>query len=591
MNKRFSNRNGFTLCGYPAFMLCVFLINVPFLWAQQEPDPRDLVVMLEWKDPYGGEGRGAGIIINQNEQETLIVTAKHNLLDLGQEANSNFTVEFRPMPGQKAPAEALPDFSTHDIGLLRVAAENAVEILGTSVPKEILNLNTQAQEEEKVFVVGYGGGVPWSHTLRPEPAQRVSVAEIQIQSQAEDKGQSGGGVFDQDWALMGMIIDLKHPVARALPIELVIDEVRRTKYGVLLESSPEADQQAARRTLAKRNIPWSVEGVANALTASDVETLRLFSKSGIEPGMLLEALGSQASEGKSVARIFFERSKGKQEVMEWLQKALAQGLDPNAAIKSQYYQQEGLLNAAVRAGNSQAVKVLVKGGASPHAYQDLWFTEYEVTRFLQPFNAILEHEIFSRNEKKEIMELFMERGAIIPEVVGYKNRSYRTYQPKAVKQLLDKAPSLVGIDLAPNATHHAQKRVCEYATKRDGFDWCAWEKKLPKRIWATNSKETFLDFSSLELLGLINVLNGKGYFMGVEEYAYRAAYDLVEVSSDMQIWHVYRYMQPGAGMGHCQDGRRDCWRRVSMTYYPKKTQMMVKDYYPYQTSKSHDLNK
>ena len=551
---------------------------------QQPADPRDLVVMLDWKKLYGDAHQGAGIIINQSDEETLIVTAKHNLLDLeAGEINTDITVKFRPKPGHKAPAEVVHLSSQYDVGLLRVAAEDAVPVLGATVPAEVLNLEMKRQED--VFVVGHGGGAPWFHTLTPEPARWVSMAEIQIESQAQKQGQSGGGVFDPGWALVGMITELEPPIARALPIALVLDEVRRTRYGVLLAPSAAATQDDARRTLAGRNISWSVAGVADALTAVDVEVLGLFVQGGVEPGMIIEALGSEASGGTSVAQVFFERAKHNAEAIEWLRDALAQGLDPNAAVKGGYYEREGLLHAAVRAGNAQAVTTLVEGGASPHAYQDLWFTPYPITRFLLPFHYVVTHETFSQEEKQAILELFLANGGIIPDTTGLKR--YR--QVRAVQDLLAKAPSHAGVDLTPRTTQYERTRVCEYASERDDFDWCAWAEALPRQIRVEPGKKGYYDFWHLELLGLMNVVNGKAYFMGMEESAHMPGYDVVEVSADALRWNVYRYMNPGAGMGHCKesaDGYQpdECWRRISMTYQPEQDRMMVVDYYPYQVS-------
>ena len=42
----------------------------------QQPDPRNLVVMLEWRDHRGETHRGAGVILDQNAQGTLIDPAR-----------------------------------------------------------------------------------------------------------------------------------------------------------------------------------------------------------------------------------------------------------------------------------------------------------------------------------------------------------------------------------------------------------------------------------------------------------------------------------------------------------------------------------
>ena len=93
------------------------------------------------------------------------------------------------------------------------------------------------------------------------------------------------------------------------------------------------------------------------------------------------------------------------------------------------------------------------------------------------------------------------------------------------------------------------------------------------------------DFWHLDLVGLIGVVDGKAYFLGLEKETYGEPISLVEVSRDMRAWRVYRYMSPQAAMGFCKevDGQRPdrCWRRINMTYDPTNRRMMVEDYYPY----------
>jgi hypothetical protein len=88
----------------------------------------------------------------------------------------------------------------------------------------------------------------------------------------------------------------------------------------------------------------------------------------------------------------------------------------------------------------------------------------------------------------------------------------------------------------------------------------------------------------------LNVVDGKAYLMGVERESYHPGFTVVEISRDMRLWRVYRFMSPAAAMGLCREDtggfrRDDCWRRISMTYDPGQQRMMVEDFYPYRASR------
>jgi Caspase domain len=346
----------------------------------------------------------------------------------------------------------------------------------------------------------------------------------------------------------------------------------------------------ARRTLTERSVAWSTSGLASALTAVDVDVLDLFFKGGVEAGMIIEALGSQASDSRPIAEAFFERAKGNKAAVGWLGAVLDRGLDPNATIKGAYYKKEGLLNSAIRAGNAEAAEMLLDKGASPHAYQELWLTPSSIARFVLPFNAVIEHESLTLEEKGRIIKRYVDKGAIVPNA-GTPWRFGGTSHTQAL-EALSKSESRAGVKLTPTSSPKAQSQpICSHASKRDRFDWCVFSSTLPTRIWTEPAKgeKIYHDFYRLETLGLMNVIDGKAYLLGIERESNGPGLAVVEVSRDARTWRVYRHMSPGAGMGLCQsDGKGPvpdkCWRRVSMTYDPGKRQMMVEDHYPYHIS-------
>ncbi|MBU2676467.1 MAG: serine protease [Gammaproteobacteria bacterium] len=575
-------------CAIGSLVLLSMVAGDP-AWSQVPADPRNLVVMMKFRDGTGAVSNGAGIIIDQNEQRTLIATAGHNLRDELSELHTNFEVFFYTDPGRGFSAQAVPDIiSDYDFGLVIVDAQNTPDILGAGRAADVIGLDSILSDSEKVFVVGYGGGLAWKHGLMPDPVRRISVAELQIESNAQLPGQSGGGVFNQDWSLIGMIYEVEANMAKALPISVVLDEVRNSKFSVGLQADPLAMQKRARRNLADRRIDWSSSAIADALSTADIEVLELFSRANVELEKITEALGMTSSRGSSVARAFFDRSNGNNEAIRWLNGELRRGLDANATVKGDYYESEGLLILAVRAGNAAAVKALVEGGASPHAFQDIWFTYYSILRFLSPSYSVYVSDAFSLEEKQELLRLYSEHDVVIPGIEGFGGDAM--YQMKPFYEVLTNTRNLPGIDVMPSPTMCEKPRtsICETATERSGIDWCSISESLPKRVYLEPGGRSY-HFYDLHIIGFLNSEAGKGYFLGVEQLGHFKGPVLVEVSQDGTAWQLYMYMSPQAAMGHCRKDENDyvrenCWRRISMTLDRRNDRMMVENYYPYKIS-------
>ena len=178
--------------------------------------------MVKARTSQGETLLGAGIIISQTPQETLILTARHNLQETaGRDFYAGITVEFRTRPGRPVTAQPVQEsISRHDIALLRVPATDAPDVL--SAGAAVLAPRTVVDSViERVVAIGYGGGVAWYQAASPQRARRLSAAELEIETSSYMPGQSGGAVFTEDWALLGMIVEVTARSARALPIHFL----------------------------------------------------------------------------------------------------------------------------------------------------------------------------------------------------------------------------------------------------------------------------------------------------------------------------------------------------------------------------------
>lgn len=351
---------------------------------------------------------------------------------------------------------------------------------------------------------------------------------------------------------------------------------------------PRISSDVARRTLESRRVAWSAASIAGALSAVDSELLVLFLRAGAKPGLFLEALGGNASDGRSAAETFFGRAKGDVRAISWLRSVLAAGLDPNATIRGPYYASEGLLNAAVRAGNADAILALLDAGASPHAYQDLWLTSSPTARFLEPFDSIVNHDTLTETEKRSILERYLAAGAVWPDVGGLRTR--KSSQMMSLAKTREALEGRFGLSPAMSSSLALQGTLCERFSERDpATDWCAFVRTLPARVFVPpgESNKAYHDFWELRLQGLLNVVEGRAYLLGVEQKSESEGnLDVVEISRDGGSWRVYRYMGARAAMGHCHKDRNgfqpeQCWRRISMTYSAETNEMLVEGFYRY----------
>lgn len=346
----------------------------------------------------------------------------------------------------------------------------------------------------------------------------------------------------------------------------------------------QSDSERARRELAAIGVTVDVSGMANALVGSNIVQLDLLRRAGVTRIQLAEALRTTLDGGKrSVAQLFFQNSRNSPEVVGWLRKMLNAGLDPDLLVPHPYYEKEGMLIAAIRAGNAEAAMAIVEAGASPHAYQNLWFTQWPIPRFLFPYDSLLGEEKLSSQQKQKLAMAYQNAGATFLSLdkAGYTGNG----EPEAQLGLK--------INTAPGRCEHALRTpTCESATKRTGIDWCELAAGLPKQV-AARSKESYSpNLGRFDLNGLINVIDNKAYFSGSETGGTYVNYLLVEITQDTRIWRVYKYLEPQGGKGFCKKDENSgltpnrCWRRIDMTYDATDKVMLVENYYKYDVKMS-----
>ncbi|HEX3893539.1 MAG TPA: caspase family protein [Terracidiphilus sp.] len=332
----------------------------------------------------------------------------------------------------------------------------------------------------------------------------------------------------------------------------------------------------------------SPSAVKAALLALDVDSLTHMTAAGVRPAVVEDAFRQFAGDAKTtIAQQFFENTTDSADALAWLDAALAAGMDPNMVVPSTTFGHEGILAVAMRAGNAKAAKILLRRGASPHAYEDLFLTRYTAPRFLFPLESIVDDAHFSIDEKRDLTRAFLDAGAVVPEVAPPAEMT-GSEMFEATQQQKDFATKL-GIKLTPSESCCKQPGpICKSASSHTATDWCAIVAALPRALTYASAPGTSSPFYNLSLPYLLAIANNNAYFLGRIEYPnkmFSPDYVLVGVTRDATTWSVYKFMAPEAEMGLCKKDADDssdsprpewCWRKTTL-YRVADTDQMHSD--------------
>ena len=370
---------------------------------------------------------------------------------------------------------------------------------------------------------------------------------------------------------------------------------RGTPTVVVPEAEAEAETAAASSSApgaadfqrSINQLRMTIPNIAAALSSADVRFLKDATAAGVRPAEIEQGLRQKSADGKStVAQEFFQSAANSPDALGWFDSALKAGLDPNMTVPNDYYKQEGLLIAAMRAGNAKAVKMLLENGASPHPYQDLFLTRFEDPRFLYPLQSLAANDQFDLKEKQDLARSLIAAGVAIPDPAPMKPGA-RPIPIESAKAIQDETAKQLGISLPVSPLCCQQPNpICKHASKRTGEDWCAIVAAMPKSLnpafAAGGGGGT--PIWDIKLRYLLAIRDNKAYFMGLRDLdnSFTSVdYVLVQVSKDSSSWTVLTFISPEAGMGLCKrDDSSDtaepagnCWREVSLHRVPGTDEM------------------
>lgn len=190
---------------------------------------------------------GAGIIFHIDSQYAYGVTAKHVLYQQGKMVQG-LKAQFRAWPGQQLSVEGFKLHHEEDLAVFRADIRPlnlSVQEILQGVPLDQLGASEKLDPKDALYSMGHSTAGGW---IAPKEEVRFAQGDGRNSFLFEypcPQGHSGGGVFDGEWRLVGMMIEEERPYCRALRIEPILRIVQGWKIDIDLRSPPSLKREQA----------------------------------------------------------------------------------------------------------------------------------------------------------------------------------------------------------------------------------------------------------------------------------------------------------------------------------------------------------
>lgn len=344
-----------------------------------------------------------------------------------------------------------------------------------------------------------------------------------------------------------------------------------------------SDEERALKELSVRGVSLTSSSIESMVKSGDIGLLELASKAGLQTDQIESALARAGED-------FFRATRRKANAIAWLESQFQGGLNPELRVDSKFYKQTSLFYAALAAENVPMALSVLNAGGSPHPYQDIHGLRQSSHAFLSPLRAVARFDRFSESEKKQLLSLMLEKGAIYYELIETSTSKTPTQTGDdtvidlqevfpTISRFVDAKPRRV--ELKTTAFERDRMR-CEIASRLDDRDWCLAMDEVPTLILVTD--QSISDIHRIYVQDLINVSNGSAYFYVTQLDGYKSIYGILELTPDTSRYNLSLYgSRNGQGKGLCQgdkarayEGR--CWQRWTIEKI-SKSKATVNGYY------------
>ena len=194
---------------------------------------------------------GAGILIHVDSRYAYGITARHVVFRQGRPVEG-LQAHFRAFPNRQFPVETYRLHHEEDVAVFRAdfgalgLSAHEVERL---IPFDQLGSSMELDPGDTLHSMGHSTVGGW---ISPKEEIKFARSDGKIGFLFElacPQGHSGGAVFDEEWRLVGMMIEEERPYCRALRIEPILKIVQAWKLDTSLRLPParQADKASPRQ--------------------------------------------------------------------------------------------------------------------------------------------------------------------------------------------------------------------------------------------------------------------------------------------------------------------------------------------------------
>jgi WD40 repeat protein len=199
------------------------------------------------------DGCAAGIIVGYDQKSIYIATAAH-VADLSTQPFPPVAVKFEALSKSPRSGKFLPQFEARDKGDLAVVTVDRDDLLDKFLNEldfALLSPAPAGPVDAPVTSIGCFGGGEWS-SGNNETLMTPDQGYLRFQSSVGE-GQSGGGLYNEAWELIGMPLDVGPNGIYARPIAQIVQDLSKWNVPVRLAPRLLKDRASGADEVAREN--------------------------------------------------------------------------------------------------------------------------------------------------------------------------------------------------------------------------------------------------------------------------------------------------------------------------------------------------
>ena len=198
-------------------------------------------------------GCAADIVVGYDEKAVYVATTAH-IADLSAKPLPTVTVKFEGLSKSPSTGKFWPQYELRDQGDLAVVTIDRDDLINkhlNDLDFELLSPVPLGPADTPVTSIGCFGGAEWSSGSN-ETLLAFEKGYLRFQSDVGE-GQSGGGLYNEAWELIGMPLDEGPNGIYAPPIAEILKDLSKWKVPVRLALRPLKDRARGADEIARES--------------------------------------------------------------------------------------------------------------------------------------------------------------------------------------------------------------------------------------------------------------------------------------------------------------------------------------------------